>query len=401
MKKYVLILIIIILMVLSIIFIPVKHKEEKETLVFWTLQLGTFDKYINGIIEEYEKENPGIKIKWVDVPYSEGEKRTLASVLTDNPPDIINLTPDFSMLLAQKNALYEIDEKYLSQYTDGICNLLKYNNKYFGIPFYATSAVTLVNKQLVKEYNLNKLPIEYKDLFKIKKLNNSSYVTMINLSENDTLLKILNKYNINSPSSINSPESISLFKEFKKAYDEGLIPKESITQNHREALEKYMSGQLMFLVTGSNFINMIKENAYNVYKTTDIIPQLTGDTGLYDYSLMNFIIPKKAQHKEAALKFILFFTNKANQTELTKLTTILPANKEALDLIFNKSITNIEDKAIIQSAKQLNKLQPPISNVKNKKELNTLSSNYIQEILIKNGSVKDTLDKFSEDWSKL
>lgn len=41
-------------------------------------------------------------IKWVDVPFSEGEKRTLAAVMTDNPPDLINLNPDFSALLAQK-----------------------------------------------------------------------------------------------------------------------------------------------------------------------------------------------------------------------------------------------------------------------------------------------------------
>ena len=77
-----------------------------------TLILRT-PKYINNIISEFEKENPEYKIKWIDIPYAEGEKRTLAAILTDNPPDLVNLTPDFSLLLAQKKALEPISKEDL------------------------------------------------------------------------------------------------------------------------------------------------------------------------------------------------------------------------------------------------------------------------------------------------
>ncbi len=72
--------------------------------------MNDFAPYINGVIDEFESQNPNIKIKWIDVPFSEGEKRTLASVLSDNPPDLVNLNPDFSATLAHKGALYEIPE---------------------------------------------------------------------------------------------------------------------------------------------------------------------------------------------------------------------------------------------------------------------------------------------------
>ena len=58
-------------------FLSLKPKTQENEVVFWTLQLGTFDNYMNPLIQEFERENPGIKIKWIDVPYSEGEKRTL------------------------------------------------------------------------------------------------------------------------------------------------------------------------------------------------------------------------------------------------------------------------------------------------------------------------------------
>lgn len=396
-KRILLYILIIILIVFSFLYFTQKKVNDKNTIVFWTLQLGTFDKYINNIISEFEKENPEYKIKWIDVPYAEGEKRTLAAILTDNPPDLINLTPDFSLLLAEKNALYDIKEHELNQFLPSLLETLKYNSKYYGIPFYTTSAITLKNKELT-----NKTITKYNELFELKAKDNS-YITMINFAENDTLLKILNKYGINSPKNINSEKSIYLYNQFKKMYENGSVPKESITQTHRDALEKYMSGQLMYLVTGANFLNMIKENAPAIYKNTDVLPQLVGDSNKYDYSLMNFVIPKKAKNKDIALKFALHLTNEVNQLEFAQLTPILPVNKKTLN---NEYFTKAEDndiqvKARITSAKQLNNLQTPLANIKNKKELNTLSSNYIQEILINNADIETTLEKFAKDWEKL
>ena len=58
-----------------------------------------------GIANHYK-----VKIKWIDVPFSEGEKRTLAAILSNNPPSLVNLNPDFSSILAQKGALEEISK---------------------------------------------------------------------------------------------------------------------------------------------------------------------------------------------------------------------------------------------------------------------------------------------------
>ena len=368
-----------------------------KEIIFLTLQLGTFDNYVNKVISNFEKENPEYKIKWIDIPYSEGEKRTLAAILTDNPPDLVNLTPDFSLVLAKKNALKTIKKEELTQFLPSIIEALKLDDKYFGIPFYATSAVTLYNKDLS-----NKKISTYDELFKLKTIDNS-YITMFNFSENDTLLKLLNKYNINSPTNINSEKSVEIFKKFKYLFDNNLIPKESITQSHREALEKYMSGQLAYIVTGANFLNIIKENAPEIYKKTEILPQLVGNTGKYDYSLMNMIIPVKAKNKDGALKFALYFTNEENQIEFSKLTGVLPTNINSLKNSYFTHLNNdtLEEKARIICSKQLTNIQPSIKNIKNKKELNTLSANYVQEILIRDKDIKTTLDEFAQNWQKL
>ncbi len=381
------------------------NKNSQNEVVFWTLQMSDFSGYINGVINEFEAKNPEIKIKWIDVPFSEGEKRTLASVLSDNPPDLINLNPDFSAILAQKGALYEIDSNSTKQFVPQIVDSLKYNGKLYSIPWYATSAVTIYNKDLFKKANLN-APKTYTEMGRIAKqmkTNTGAYIWLPNISENDTMLRILNKYGVNSAENINSAKSVEIFDFFKTLYADDLIPKESITQTHREALEKYMSESIAMFQAGANFLNMIKENAPSTYAHTDVASQLTGDIGQYDFSLMNFIIPLRAQNKEAALKFALFLTNEKNQLELARLTNIIAVNKDTLqDDFYTKYDENdLMAKARVISAKQLTKIEPAIKSEENQKEINTLINSAVQEVLLNKQNTPSILDRVSENWKLL
>ncbi len=397
MKKIIFTVIIILVAVLLFCFKPNAPKENE--LVFWTLQLGTFDKYINGIIQEFEQNNPDVKIKWVDVPYSEGEKRTLAALLTDNPPDLINLTPDFSAMAAQKSALFEIPKEVMSAYPSAMYPSLSYNGKFFAIPFYLTSAITFVNNDLLKKSGINSLPKTYDDVFalaeKVKK-STGYFAEMPTINENDTFLKILNKYGITPDNGLQSENATKLFERYKYLYQNNLIPKESLTQSHREALEKYMSGQIVFLQAGANFLNIVKENAPTVYANTSLAPQIVGSTGKYDFSLMNLIIPAKAKNKDTALKFALFLTNKQNQLELAKLTSVLPVNSEALaDGYFKKSSTK-EELARKISAEQIQNIGEGLKNTRNKKNIILLTNTALAEIMSGKSEVVPTLKELDK-----
>ena len=226
---------------------------------------------------------------------------------------------------------------------------------------------------------------------------------MPTLTENDTLLKILNKYGINTPETFISQKSVDIFNEYKNLYQKDFIPKESITQNHQEALEKYMSGQIAFIQSGANFLNIVKENAPQVYKQTGVSTQLTGDTGKYDVSIMNLIIPARAKHKDSALKFALFLTNKENQVELAKLTTILPVNNEALkDPYFTVyDDTDVITQARYISAKQLDNLQKQVRFKYNHKEIITLLNTTVQQVLLGNDKTEKILKNAAESWKRL
>lgn len=403
-KKFWLVIILTVSLITGVYCIFKTPKKNNE-VVFWTLQMNDFAPYINGVIKDFETENPDIKIKWVDVPFSEGEKRTLASVLSDNPPDLVNLNPDFSSTLAHKGALYEIPADKTKQFNQEILNASKTNGKIYSIPWYATSAITIYNKDLFNKAKLA-VPQTYSELMtaapKIRQ-KTGAYITLPTITENDTMLKILNKYGISNAFDINSKQSVKVFVMFKNLYTDNLIPKETVTMTLQEALEKYMSENIALIGAGANFLNMIKENAPSTYSKTDVAPQIVGEIGQNDFSLMNFVIPLRAKHKEEALKFALFLTNDKNQLELAKLTNVLATNEETLK---NEFYTLYDErdlmaKARVISAKQLNRVQPVFKTQKGQKDINNIVNSAVQEILLNKDTTQNVLNRVSKDWKNL
>ena len=411
MKKIIIGILLLLIIISGFIFSMKFNKKDNYKITFWSIQLKPiYEKQLNKIIADFEKENPPYKINWIDIPIQEAQKRTLASILSSTPPDLINLNPDFSVLLAQRNALQFFNEDDTKQYNQNLVNKLKYNNKIYALPFYATSSVTIYNKEIYDKCLNKKFIKSYDELFKISsELKTCSNIAPFasSINENDTLAKILNKYDVYSFDNKKDKEQTEkIFSSFDKMYKNNELPKDILASNHREIIEKYMSGQTLIIVAGSNFINMIKQNAPDIYNKSALSSQLTGSNNKFDVSLMNLIIPKKAKHKELALKFALKLTNKQNQLELAKITNVLPANKEALeDKYFKKCSPDLYEQSRCISAKQLDNLIEFDFDEKNKKAINEAINKTLEEILLdKNSSnfnIKNKVEALSNQVKNL
>jgi len=392
--------------------------QEKTEITFWTLQLSDFSDYIKNVMAEYEKIYPNIKIKWIDIPYSEGEKRALAAVMSNDVPDLINMNPGFGSTMASKGALLNIKDYVCQQnydkYIPESWQASSVSGITFGIPWYITSAITIYNKQIlnksgITDYNAIKT---YEDLGKhapsIKQKTNK-FVLMPNLIESGYMLKLFNKYNIpiidntGKKAEFNTPEASRILSFWTDMYENKYIPAESITEGHRAALEKYQAGETAFLIAGANFLKIIKENAPEIYKNSNVSSQIVGSNGKVDFSLMNLVVPKKSKNPQIAVDFALFLTNHKNQLEFCKLAPILPSTKETLDSEFFKTAKNNEliTKGKIISAKQLKKALNPAPQLKDQKDLNEIIDNATQQALLKEKTAEKALNQAVKDWNNI
>ena len=375
------------------------NKDKKQTFTVWTIQLkAPAGRFMDENIEAFKNRHPEIDIVWVDIPIAEAQKRTLASILSGNPPDLINLNPDFSSILTQKGVLEYFGEDEVEEFHPELIDKLRYNGNIFALPFYATSPVTIFNQKTLDNCFNNDYPVvnSYEDIYSISaelKQCTGKPSIVLNLNENDTFAKILNKYDISSFKEEKEFQSfLHIVKMFDDMYKKGYLPKDTLTLNHREMVEQYMARNAAFVVAGSNFIKMIKENAPDVYAESEITNQLSAPDGKYDVGLMNFVIPKRAKNKDLAREFALQLTNKENQLKFAKLTNTLPANLEVLfDDYFIECPEEIIEKARCVGASQLNSLVKEDFGYNNKKAINDTLNKSLEEVLLHNKISEDKL----------
>lgn len=394
---------------------PGKAPEDKIVLEFWTLQLSSLSDYIEGLIAEYEKEHPGVEIHWQDVPFKEGEKRALAASLSKKVPDVINLNPTFSSTLASKKALVNFND-YMSEqqkatYLPAALEACAMEDFLFGIPWYITSSITIYNEVELKEAGFSAPPETYDQLIPMmapvkKKFNHYAYIPT--LAEGNYFLKILvkNGVDIISPkgneATFNSVAGIETLKTWVGLYTSDLIPSEAIVTTHQEAVDKFQSGASSIIVIGPNFLKTIQDNSPQLFKKINVSPQITGKTGKVDFSVMNFVVPIKSNHKKEAVDFAIFITNHTNQLAFSKITPTLPSSVEALnDPYFNNpQDDSLQEKARIISASQLKHGAQALPVLKNQQELLSILNFYIQKALLKKLTEKQALDNACLKWNE-
>ncbi|MBR1977768.1 extracellular solute-binding protein [bacterium] len=383
-----------------------RPKKNENEFVFWTIQLkGVADEIIEKNIKAFEDKHPEIKVVWIDIPIAETQKRILASTLSSTPPDLVNLNPEFSYLLARHGAVEYFKEEDTKNFNQNLQNILRFEGRAFAVPFYATSPVTLYNGEIYNKCDIKNPPKTYDELLliseKLKKCANTETLS-INLNEGEVFPKILNKYGIYDPKSLKE-KGKKPYEVFKTLYSKGFISKECLTMNHREVIEKYMAENAATVVVGTNFIKSVQENALNVYSKSAVSEQLTGISGKYDVSLMNLLIPKKAKHKELAKEFALMLTDKESQLALARKTNVLPANKFALEDDYFKTAKNNDPLEIARtiSAKQLNNLIEKEFSPLNKKEINDMINKSIESYLILNENTDSAIDKIKKELEEI
>ncbi len=416
-NKTLIVLIFVLFLFLAIGSCTKTHSVKPvQEIEFWTLQLSGFSGYINNLIDRYERLYPDVKIKWTDVPFSQGEKRALAALLSKNVPDLINMNPDFGATLASKGALTDIKPMITREEYDNYLEISwqasSINGFIYGIPWYITSAVTFYNTEILNNSGIRNIPEKYSDLNEIAdkiKKKTGKYVLMPTLTENGKMLKIFNKYNIAILSKtkdravFNTPQAQEVMRFWKNLYVKEFIPAESITQGHRESLEKFQSGETAFIVAGANFLNIIMQNSPQVYEKLGVAGQLRGSAGKADFSLMNLVIPKKSRHPQQALKFALFLTNAENQLEFSKLAPVLPSEKQSLasDYFTSGNTDDLIVKSRIISANQLKAPLKPIPAIENRKDLYEIIDYMTQQVMLGQKSPDEALDNAIREWDKI
>lgn len=389
----------------------------EATIEFWTMQLQPkFTDYFQSLIANFETENPGIKVKWVDVPWAAMDNKILTSVSANTPPDVVNLNPVFASQLAGRNAWLDLDTKISdaerSSYLPNIWQASTLNGKSFGIPWYLTTRLTIYNRDLLQAAGINKVPSTYAELADVAqkiKEQTGKYAFFVTFAPQDSaeVLESLVQMGVTlvdqeGKAAFNSPQGQAAFQYWVNLYQQGLLPREALTQGHRHGIDLYQSGETAFLASGPEFLNTIANNAPQVAQASAIAPQITGDTGKKNVAVMNVVVPRASQHPDAAVKFALFLTNDKNQLAFAKEANVLPSTKQALADSYFQNVPDTAstvERARVISAKQLQQAEILTPTLRDSKRLQKAIYENLQAAMLGQKTVDQAVEDAAQEWN--
>jgi len=396
---------------------PAPNPNQTPEIQFWTMQLQPkFTDYFNKLIATFEAENKGLKVRWVDVPWSAMENKILTAVSAKTAPDVVNLNPGFASQLASRNAWLDLDAKVpeavRKQYLPNIWKDSSLNNKSFGIPWYLTSRVTIYNKDLLKKAGVSTPPTTYAELAQVAqqikdKTGKYAFFATVVPGDSGEVLESFVQMGVDlvdaeGKAAFNTPKGKAAFQYWVDFYKKGLMSKEALTQGHRHAIELYQSGETALLATGAEFMETIAKNAPTIAQVSAASPQITGETGKKNVAVMNLVIPRDTKSPDAALKFALFVTNTQNQLAFAKAANVLPSTIEALQ-DYRRSLSTDGKTPVEQardiSASQMQDAQVLIPTMKDSNKLQKAIYENLQAAMLGQKTVDKAVADAATEWN--
>ncbi|MGK7927509.1 MAG: ABC transporter substrate-binding protein [Spirulina sp.] len=407
-----------LLLSLSVGCAPPPAADGREEIEFWTMQLQPkFNNYFNELIAEFEAENPEVKVRWVDVPWTAMESKILTAVSARTAPDVVNLNPVFASQLAARNAWFDLDRSISpearSQYLPNIWQASTLEDKSFGIPWYLATQIVVYNRSLLQEAGIDQPPGTYAELAEMAarvKEKTGKYGFFVSFVPGDSgeILESLVKMGASlldeeGKAAFNTPEGKAAFQYWVDLYQKELLPPEVLTQGHRYAIELYQAGETALLGTGAQFFPTIENNAPAIAEVSDIAPQVTGKTGKKNVAVMNLVIPRDTDNPEEALKFALFVTNSTNQLAFAKEANVLPSTQDSVEEYLRelqeKNSLSPLDRASKVGAQQLNEAEVLVPAMDNLKALQQAIYTNLQAAMLGEKSVEQAVEDAASEWN--
>ena len=315
-------------------------------LTVWTLDLAPrFSPYMGRVIAAWQRQHPGVTVRWIDVPWSSVERKLLAAVFARTAPDLVNLNPPFAANLASKGGLLDLDTVLPAdasgRYLGAVWRAGRQGDLQFAIPWYLTTRLTLANRQLLNQAGYGAPPRRWQEVpayAEAIKRRTGRYALFVSVVPEDSaeLLESLVQMEVQlldqrQRAAFHSPAGRRAFAFWTDLYRRGLLPREVVSQGYRRAIELYQAGDLAQVASGPDFLRNLQTNAPGIAATTVPFPPLTGPGGQTNVAVMNLVVPRQSPMAAEATSFALFLTDAANQLAFAREARVLPSSRRALE----------------------------------------------------------------------
>ncbi|GAA5199181.1 extracellular solute-binding protein [Arthrobacter gyeryongensis] len=306
----------------------------------WSLKNDKFTPYFEGVVKAFEKEHPGVTVKWIDQPADGYEDKILQQAGSGELPDVVNLPPEYAYSLASAGQLVDLKKgsKILGDYVDGGVGAYKFDgiDGSFGFPWYLGTELNYWNKDLLAKGGVTAPPKTHAaTLDAATKLAAAGVQTISDVPGPKSLQIMVSdrggKLDVYKDGKFvfNTPEAAAIIQRYAELYKLGAITPEAL-QNAGTAnanVNNFNKGTVAWTTSGPNYID--KDVSVNA---PSILPSVEASNGFGNPPLFvqGISVSAKSKNSATALAFAEFLTNTKNQIAFVKLAPgFFPGTKAA------------------------------------------------------------------------
>ncbi|MDR3426866.1 MULTISPECIES: ABC transporter substrate-binding protein [Silvimonas] len=392
------------------------YAQADTELEFWTMNLAPkFNDYFNKSVADFNKANPGLTAKWVDMNWDQIQPKLIASIAAGNPPALVNFNVPWVHDFAAQGNILPLDQ-YLgaakNTYSVGAIKDVTVNGKVYAFPWYNSVSIIAYNKDILAKAGVKAAPKNFDEFVKdgqqitaktgvpayAPKLGNFVgwfYYAGLPVVENGKAV-------------FNSPKHIAFVQKFADLYKAGVMPKDVFKVEFEQEIAAYNSGKIAMMTTAPQALKRTETDAKAVYAKTGVA-KFPVDAGKMAFGawLMDFVIPKGTKDPAAAAKLGVFLTNDESQVAFSKATeTTFPSTKKGnLDPYFQagaKSADAVEQGRAVaaQSMDNARTLTIPPGVLPDEAAMNKKLQDEIQDAVEGRKPVKAALDEAVAAWNE-
>ena len=320
-------------------------QTEIEFIQWWEPEMPA--GALRGIMDDFEKANPDIKVKLVSGPYSTTHDQIVVGAASGTLSDVVGLDGAWVNGLSKQGAITSLDPLMDAAGYDRaqIADIIKVNGQSVMFPLASFVYPVFVNLDIAKAAGVDKMPTNRTEFAEAaKKMTNADknefgWVLPLSLEtpngiQNDVMAWVwasgASMLKDGKPD-LENETVVGTLEYIKSLNDAGVISPGTFAKKEQDKVEEFVNGRVGMMVNSLAHINLIRERNPKLNFGISAVPAVDGYTGKrgMPYASWGIGISEGSEHKKEAWKLVEYLMSPEVNSKLVTIANAFPGNVKA------------------------------------------------------------------------
>jgi multiple sugar transport system substrate-binding protein len=322
------------------------HAETNlEFIQWWEPELPA--GALRGIMDDFEAQNPGIKVNLVSGPYSTTRDQIVVGAATGTLSDVVGLDGAWVNDLSKQGAIADLAPLVEASGfdIDQVAAVIKVGDGSYMFPVASFVYPVFMNLDMLEAAGVTEMPSNRTEFAeaarKLTNAENNQYGWVLPLSlqspqgvQNDVMSWVWasgkSMLKDGQPDLTNA-DVVSALEFIKGMYDEGVISPGTFAKQEQDKVEEFVNGRVGMMVSSLAHINLIRDRNPDLKFGITAVPAADGYDGKrgLPYASWGIGVAENSAHKEEAFKLVAYLMSEEVNAKLVSIANAFPGNVSA------------------------------------------------------------------------